>query len=243
MRFIDQFCALLLDLNGVFMFNSDRLSAAEHFGLTYRQLGGLTLPDEEVQGLVLAAIERMWKIYADPCASQHFPSVRTCIEQIVARRNLPQQEVCLLERVIAGHEVGIIPPDYAALLRRLARTHRLGIVSDIWSTSGLYLQKLQRVEIRALFDVIVFSSDYGCVKPSPYLFTTAMDALAVDRSQIVFIGDSLARDIAGAKAVGLPAIWINSSARTDDRGVAGPDLVIRDMRDLLEQENGVGKPE
>jgi FMN phosphatase YigB (HAD superfamily) len=146
----------------------------------------------------------------------------------------------LLERVIAQHEVGTIPPVYAAVLRQLAQTYRLGIVSDIWSMSKLYLQELQRAGIRALFDVIVFSSGYGCVKPSPFLFTTAMDALAVERSQILFIGDSLARDIAGAKAAGLAAIWINRGASTDDKGVAGPDLVIRDLSDLLEQENGGG---
>src|SRR5919109_4488266 len=152
MRFIDQFRALLLDLNGVFMFNSDRLSAAEHFGLTYRQLGGHTLNDEEVQGFVLAVVDRMWKLYADPRASQYFPSLRSCVEQIATPQSLPEREVCLLERVIAQHEVGVIPPAYAAVLRRLAQTHRLGIVSDIWSTSELYLQELQRAGIRALFD-------------------------------------------------------------------------------------------
>src|SRR5262245_33058711 len=158
MRFIDQFRALLLDLNGVFMFNSDRLSAAEHFGLTYRQLGGHALNDEEVQGLVLAVVERMWKLYADPCASQHFPSVRFCVEHITTPQGLPEKEVRLLEQVIAQHEVGEIPPASAAVLRRLARTHRLGIVSDIWSASKLYLQELQRAGIRALFDILIFSS-------------------------------------------------------------------------------------
>ncbi|HEV8718538.1 MAG TPA: HAD family hydrolase [Candidatus Binatia bacterium] len=235
MRFIDQFHVLLLDLNGTFMFNSDRLSEAERFGLTYRQLGGHTLNDDEVQGLILAVVDMMGKIYADPRASQHFPSVRSCVEQIATPQGLPEREVRLLERVIAQHEVGVIPPASAAVLRRLAQTHRLGIVSDIWSTSELYLQELQRAGIRALFDVIVFSSDYGCVKPSPSLFIKAMEALAVDRTQIVFVGDSLKRDIAGAKAAGLAAIWINRGVRTGDKGVSSPDLVIQDVRDLVEQ--------
>src|SRR5205814_6992202 len=143
------------------------------------------------------------KIYADPRAFQHFPSVRSCVAQIATPQGLSEREVALLERVIARHEVGVIPPAYAAVLRRLAQTHRLGIVSDIWSTSELYLQELRCAEIHALFDVIVFSSDYGCVKPSPSLFIKAMEALAVERPQIVFVGDSLTRDIVGAKASGL----------------------------------------
>jgi beta-phosphoglucomutase-like phosphatase (HAD superfamily) len=206
MHFIDQFRALLLDLNGVFMFNSDRLSAAEHFGLTYRQLGGHALHDDDVQGLVLAVVDRMWKLCTDPHASQHFPSLRSCVEQIATPQGLPEREVRLLERVIAQHEAGVIPPASAAVLRRLAQTHRLGMVSDIWSTSELYLQELQRAGIRALFDVIVFSSDYGYVKPSPSLFSKTIEALAMERTQIAFVGDSLRRDIAGAKAVGLATL-------------------------------------
>ena len=235
MRFIDQFHVLLLDLNGTFMFNSDRLSETEHFGLTYRQLGGHTLGDDEVQGFVLKVVDIMGKIYADPRASEHFPSLRSCIEQTATPQGLPEREVLLLERVVAQHEVGVIPPAYAAVLQRLAQTHRLGIVSDIWSTSELYLQELRRAGIHALFDVIVFSSDYGCVKPSPSLFIKAMEALAVERTQTVFVGDSLTRDIAGAKAVGLATIWINRGARTGDEGVPSPDLVIQDVRDLVEQ--------
>jgi FMN phosphatase YigB (HAD superfamily) len=57
----------------------------------------------------------------------------------------------------------------------------------------------------------------------------------VDRTQIVFVGDSLKRDIAGAKAAGLAAIWINRGVRTGDKGVSSPDLVIQDVRDLVEQ--------
>lgn len=60
-----------------------------------------------------------------------------------------------------------------------------------------------------------------------------MDALAVERSQIAFVGDSLTRDITGAKAVGLAAIWINRGAHIDDEGGPSPDLVIQDLRDLV----------
>ena len=234
LRFIDQFAVMLLDLHGTFMFGGDRFSETENFGRTYRELGGRALDDEEIRRLVLEVCAAMEQAYADPRYDEHFPSVWHCLEYITRPQGLPEREVGLLECVIARHEVGVIPNAYAAVLRELAQTHKLGIVSNIWSTRDLYVQELERAGIRDLFDVIVFSSDHGTIKPSPHLFMKALEAFAVDRSQIVFVGDSLTRDIAGAKAVGLSAVWIDTGTGTVDESVPSPDLVIQDLRELLE---------
>ena len=57
----------------------------------------------------------------------------------------------------------------------------------------------------------------------------------MDRSRILFVGDSLKRDIWGAKSVGLSAGWIDRGLRNIDDGDPRPDRVIKDLRDLLEQ--------
>ena len=226
---------MLLDLHGTFMLGGDRFSETEDFGLTYRELGGRALGDDAVRRLVLEVCATMEQAYADLRYDEHFPSVRHCLEHITRPQGLSEQEVYLLERVIAHHEVGVIPAAYAAVLRKLAQTHRLGIVSNIWSTRDLYVQALERAGICDLFDVIVFSSDHGKIKPSPSLFMKALEGFTVDRSQIVLVGDSLTRDIAGAKAVGLSAVWIDTGTGTVDERVPNPDLVIRDVRELLER--------
>ena len=56
----------------------------------------------------------------------------------------------------------------------------------------------------------------------------------VDRAKIVFVGDSLKRDIAGAKSVGLSVVWIDLGLNHVDDSSFRPDRVIRDLRDLLE---------
>ena len=61
-----------------------------------------------------------------------------------------------------------------------------------------------------------------------------MEAFAVDVSEILFVGDSLRRDIAGAKALGLATVWINVDAREINGGALEPDLEIQDLRDLLD---------
>jgi len=233
LRFIDQFTVMLLDLHGTFMFRGARFSETENFARTYRELGGRALGDEEVRRLVLEVCATMEQAYADPRYNEHFSSVWHCLEHITRPQGLPGWEVRLLERVIAHHEVAVIPSACVGALRELAQTHKLGIVSNIWSTRDLYVQELERAGIRDLFDVIVFSSDHGTIKPSPHLFMKALEAFAVDRSQIVFVGDSLTRDIAGAKAVGLSTIWIDTGTGTVDESVPSPDLVSQDLREFL----------
>ena len=109
------------------------------------------------------------------------------------------------------------------------------MVSNIWCTSDLDLAELERVGVRDLFDVLVFSSDHGHTKPSPYLFERALEAFSVDRSTAVFVGDGLKRDVGGARAVALSAVWINAENAPCDPGLPKPDLVVRDLRDLLEE--------
>lgn len=87
------------------------------------------------------------------------------------------------------------------------------------------------------FDVDRFSDteDYGCVKPSSYLFGKAIEALDVGRAKIVFVGDSLKHDIASAKAVGLLSIWINAGINRIDQSIPTPEFIIKDLRDLIER--------
>jgi Haloacid dehalogenase-like hydrolase len=233
-RFIDKFEVILLDMVRTFMFNADRFSAADDFAVTYRRIGGQTLSDGEVRRIISSVFGTMLTDSLNPHCHDRFPSVLSYLSTLPLSKELPKHELGLLERVFALHEIGEIPATHAAALRWLRKTHKLGVVSDIWSRSNLYLQEFERAGVRELFDVIVFSSDYGHLKPSRYLFTKAIEAFAADRVKIVFVGDSLRCDIAGAKAVGLSAIWINADRETVEESVPSPDLEIRDLRELLE---------
>ena len=234
-RFIDRFDVLLLDMGLTFMFNSDRFSDSEHYGATYRQIGGDLLNAGEVHRAISTLFDELMSDYTNPDMYDHYPSVLNCLETIPEARGLPDKEIKLLERVFEMHEVGNIPATHAEALHQLHETHRLGVVSNIWSRNELHLREFEKAGIRDLFDVIIFSSDHGCIKPSRYLFDKAMQAFDVDRSKMVFVGDSLKHDIAGAKSVGLSAIWIDTGSYCEtDKNTPRPDLVIHDLWDLLE---------
>jgi HAD superfamily hydrolase (TIGR01509 family) len=232
-RLIDQFEAILLDMGQTFMFNVDRFSEEEDFGATYLQLGGQLLNDTELRRIILKLFDRLQRHSRDSAFYSTFPTVLWCLENLSDTASLDRAELDRIEQVFALHEIGTIPKTHASLIRQLRQTHRLGVVSNIWSKSNLYFEEFDRAGISDLFDVTVFSSDYGHIKPSPHLFAKALESLDMDPSKVVFVGDSLKRDIAGAKAVGMSTIWINASGNEVDKSMNGPDRVIQDLQDLL----------
>jgi putative hydrolase of the HAD superfamily len=62
--------------------------------------------------------------------------------------------------------------------------------------------------IRDLLGVVVDSSRVGACKPDPAIFQTALRALAASPTATLFVGDSLPRDMAGARALGMPHVWL-----------------------------------
>lgn len=232
-HFIDQFSVILLDMARTFMFNVDRFFGEEDFAATYQQIGGETLSDNKVRQIIRNLHSAISTDYQDPRLMNCFPSVRQHLQALPSFQSLPSQELDLLEQVFALHEVGEIPPSHAQALHKLRQTHRLGVVSDIWSKKDLFLQEFERAGVLELFDTIIFSSDHGYVKPSFQLFRQALDAFPVERGQIVFVGDSWQRDIIGAKSEKLSAIWINSDNQPIRNGVHKPDLIVRSLLDIL----------
>ena len=232
-RFIDRFEVVLLDMSHTFMFNVDRFSDAEDYGATYRQIGGNLLSNGEINRAISALFDNMLADYENPNCYDSFLPVSSYLGILPESKDLPVDEIRLLVQVFAMHEVGTIPATYAKVLYRLHETHRLGVVSNIWSSNDLYLREFERVGIRNLFDVIIFSSDHSHIKPSPYIFARATEAIDVDCSKIVFVGDSLNRDIAGAKAAGLSSVWIDTGISQIDKRVPTPELVIQDLRNLV----------
>lgn len=68
----------------------------------------------------------------------------------------------------------------------------------------------------------VSSSEHGYMKPHPRIFEAALDLLQVPAAEAVMVGDSVAHDIAGARAAGMRAVLLA-------RGAARPPIIPRDV--------------
>lgn len=207
MELLDQFSVLLLDMNGTFMFGEDKFGASDDFYTTYRSVGGFALTPAQVSAGIRGCYEGMLRICRSPDGYDNFPSLA---EGLCRYADVPESELPRLEQVFTLHERGSIPPDYAGLLRRLSQTHQLGLVTNIWARKEAWLSEFEGAGISEVFTCKIFSSDLRSIKPSPMLFHRALQSFPAD-SRVLFIGDSLHRDIEPAKALGLATAWINAS--------------------------------
>ena len=132
----------------------------------------------------------------------------------------------------ACHEIGTIPDQYVEILLKLSQTHKLGVISDVWSSSEDYLLHFEEKGIKNIFDLLLFSSDLGIIKPSVKIFHKAIEYFNTELSKIVYIGDSFRRDVQVAKKAGIDAIWINDNL-AEKLHQWQPDKTVADLADLL----------
>jgi FMN phosphatase YigB (HAD superfamily) len=117
----------------------------------------------------------------------------------------------------------------APILERLASRYRLGIVSNFYGNLATVCDNAQ---VRRYFGVIVDSARVGLCKPDPRIFLTAVEALGIEPGRAVMVGDSLARDMAGARAAGMAHIWLSPAPERQGPPCCPGDRVIPSLRDL-----------
>lgn len=77
-------------------------------------------------------------------------------------------------------------------------------------------QELEMTGITDCFDDIFISSDVGCKKPDPEFFRKLIDKHGLDVSECIMIGNDAGADIAGAKAVGMDALYVRTGISPKD---------------------------
>ncbi|WP_298611480.1 HAD family hydrolase [uncultured Thiothrix sp.] len=193
-------------MNSTFMFGEDRFGSKQDYSIAYQELGG-RLPKQIANQWLNASFAYLAKQY--PNYHKPFPSVPDALRAVA--NNLPEREIELLTQTFAAHERGYLPTDYAAALQQLSQSFRLGAVIDIWSPKDSWLSYLKQQQVLNLFEVLSFSSDHGYVKPSPYGFQLVLKTMQLAPQEVVFIGDSVRRDLAGANATGIDCILVGGA--------------------------------
>ena len=121
--------------------------------------------------------------------------------------------------------------DVRPALERLAASYRLGLLSN----GNSYADNLG---LGDLISFEVFSQDHdGMEKPDPCIFEVAFREAGCRPHELLHVGDSLESDVAGAKASGSKAVWLNRGSDPLD-GHHEPDFEIRS---LLELDGILGK--
>ena len=121
-----------------------------------------------------------------------------------------------------------------ALLETLReRGLKVGLVSNAFDPPELLHGDLEQLGVAQRLDVAVFSSEVGRRKPDAAIFERALGRIGVEPSGVLFVGDTLATDVAGAKALGMhtcQAVWFRAD---EDSESPEPDFQAFTQLDVL----------
>lgn len=141
-------------------------------------------------------------------------------------------------RAVRGNHVTVYD-EVREVLTELAVHHRLGIITN--GPADLQRMKVAATGLADLFGVVVISGELGWGKPEVAPFAHAMQALDAESDSTTMLGDNVSRDVVGARAAGIDAVWVTRPEldfTLDGKGDPDPDpdrplAVVVDLRPLL----------
>lgn len=118
-------------------------------------------------------------------------------------------------------------PDVHLGLARLARRGPL-----LALTNGT--ADLAAIGLRQHFTVVLSAVDLGAAKPDARAFIAACGRLGLHPAQVAHAGDHPEKDVAAARAVGMPAIWVDRGLHEWPAGLPAAEHVVADLHELAE---------
>lgn len=165
----------------------------------------------------------------------------TCHERFVrtlGRLGLPEGEELDsaardLRRIhMAGvRSVTSAPPEYVAAVRRVAQSHRLGLLSN-FDDSQTGREILADTGVSHLFEAVIISADLAMRKPNPLIFQRMLEMLSLGPDEILFVGDTPREDVVGARNAGIPIAWLSRGKGLLPEGIPAPDFILDDLTGL-----------
>jgi HAD superfamily hydrolase (TIGR01509 family) len=168
------------------------------------------------------------------------PSADGRWDQATAEQLSEPEEISWAVETYSRAFVQALPPAPAVghLLERLARRHRLAILSN-WPLAVTIDRYVEAAGWAPYLAAVVVSQRVGTIKPDPAIFAAAAEALgSPPPATILHVGDDWAADVVGAANAGWRTAYLD--ARPADSplpsslrdGSVVPDLELADLADL-----------
>ncbi len=124
------------------------------------------------------------------------------------------------------------PYSYArGVVAGLAKSYRLGLVSNNVIPGDQHAQALRRAGILEHIECALWSANTGRRKPDPAMIHAVLAELRVPHRAAIFVGDKLRTDVAAARAAGVRSIYLQKRNGAEPPGPR-PDFRLRDLREL-----------
>ncbi len=121
------------------------------------------------------------------------------------------------------------------MLEQLHERYPMMLVSNFY---GNIDEVLRSYGIRHMFKGIIESAVVGIRKPNPTLFKLGVDALELEPSEVLVVGDSLRKDIEPAEKLGCHVLWLKGKGWTEEEDrQTHPNTITRitEVMDWLER--------
>jgi len=185
---------------------------------------GLTIPKEEM-------VKHIFDFYAQ----EGFEHQQ--VFSLVLNRLFGTIDYKLLSAGIVGYrraKAGILTV-YPGTNRTLLELSRMGIKFCV-VTDAPKLEvwlRLAWLGLNNYFDTLVTAEDAGARKPDPAPFKLALQALGTKPEETLMVGDWVARDIVGAKALGITTCWAKYGNFCEDK-TSGADYELNHIYEVVE---------
>jgi HAD superfamily hydrolase (TIGR01549 family) len=131
----------------------------------------------------------------------------------------------------AVRSVTAAPPEYAAVVTRLAERYRIGLLSN-FDDEQTGREILADTGVGGYFEVILISAGLRVRKPHPAIFRALLERLDLEPHEVLFVGDTPHEDVAGARSVGIPVVWLSEKKADVSPEIVGADYTIRNLTEL-----------
>ena len=175
------------------------------------ELGHQFTEDEVKKAYFLADIEAARVLLPRaPFTTEAFREVfgSSFFRSLNLEREAPKIGPLLLQKLIDYRPRRVMVPGALEVLERLHDLgYPLGIVSN---NDGFTREKCEAVDIARYFVFILDSTLEGMMKPDPRIFAKATHIAGVPPEKVLHVGDLWGCDIIGARAAGIPAVWLGN---------------------------------
>lgn len=89
-------------------------------------------------------------------------------------------------------------------------------------------------DLRRYFGQIIESAVVGVRKPDPRIFMLGVEALGLQPSEVLVIGDSYKKDIVPAESIGCHVLWLKGKGWTADEDAVQHPCIIKRLAEALD---------
>ncbi|MBO5035127.1 MAG: HAD family hydrolase [Oscillospiraceae bacterium] len=183
----------------------------------YGEQGAVYRPDE-LRGAYFRAIKCAEAGLASPAGDPHeaHPEIQIelVFQQLFQAKGVPAGRE---QAIRTGQQFRKLSTEYIRLydgvedLLKALRDHGCGVFLLSNAQSIFTTLELEELGLKALFDGIYLSSDYGVKKPDRRFFDLLLKGENLDPCDSVMIGNDGTCDICGGRAAGLSTLYIHSN--------------------------------